>query len=67
MRRPLYGPHKTIYNRFFGWSRLGVLNRIFAELAAKGGKPDHLLIDPTQLKAYWSASSLPKEGLYRGV
>lgn len=40
-----YGPHKTIYNRFIRWSRLGVFNRIFAELAAKGGKPDQLMID----------------------
>jgi transposase len=29
-----YGPHKTIYNRFIRWSRLGVFNRIFAALAA---------------------------------
>ena len=29
-----YGPHKTIYNRFIRWSRLGVFNRILAELAA---------------------------------
>ena len=35
-----YGPHKTIYNRFVRWSRLGVFNRIFAELSAKGPKPD---------------------------
>ena len=34
-----YGPHKTIYNRFIRWSRLGVFNTIFAELARKGGKP----------------------------
>jgi transposase len=27
-----YGPHKTIYNRFVRWSRLGVFNRIWAEL-----------------------------------
>lgn len=32
-----YGPHKTIYNRFIRWSRLGVFNHIFAELAAKAG------------------------------
>lgn len=25
-----YGPHKTIYNRFVRWSRLGLLNKIFA-------------------------------------
>jgi transposase len=47
-----YGPHKTIYNRFIRWSRLGVFNRIFAALAAKGGKPDRLMIDATHLKAH---------------
>lgn len=25
------GPHKTIYNRFVRWSRLGVFNWIFAQ------------------------------------
>ena len=34
-----YGPHKTIYNRFIRWSRLGVFNRILAALSAKSGKP----------------------------
>ena len=33
-----YGPHKTIYNRFIRWSRLGVLDKIFAALAAKDGR-----------------------------
>ena len=28
-----YGPHKTLYNRFIRWSRLGVFNRIFEALA----------------------------------
>jgi putative transposase len=37
-----YGPHKTIYNRFVRWSRLGVFNKIFAELARKAGKPRRL-------------------------
>ena len=46
-----YGPHKTIYNRFVRWSRMGVFNRIFSELSAKGGKPDRLMIDATHLKA----------------
>ena len=40
-----YGPSKTIYNRFIRWSRMGVFNKIFASLAAKGGKPDQLMID----------------------
>jgi putative transposase len=34
-----YGPPKTTYNSFIRWSRLGVFNKIFAALAAKGGKP----------------------------
>jgi transposase len=40
-----YGPHKTIYNRFIRWSRVGVFNRIFVALAARGGKPDQLIIE----------------------
>ena len=59
-----YGPHKTIYNRFIRWSRMGVFNRIFAELAAKGGKPDTLMIDATHLKAHRTAASLLKKGLF---
>jgi transposase len=35
-----YGPHKTIYNRFIRWSRLGVFNRIFAALAGERSKPE---------------------------
>lgn len=62
-----YSPHKTIYNRFIRWSRLGVFNRIFAELAAKGGKPDQLMIDATHLKAHRTAASLLKKGLYPDV
>ena len=58
-----YGPHKTIYNRFIRWSRMGVFNRIFAELAARGGKPDRLMIDATHLKAHRTAASLLKKGL----
>ena len=62
-----YGQHKTIYNRFISWSRLGVFNRIFAELAAKGVKPDQLMIDATHLKAHRTAASLLKKGLYPDV
>jgi transposase len=47
-----YGPPRTIYNRFIRWSRLWVFNKIFAALAAKGGKPDQLMIDATHLKAH---------------
>ena len=40
-----YGPPKTIYNRYILWSRMGVVNKIFAGLAAQGGKPDQLMIN----------------------
>jgi putative transposase len=62
-----YGPHKTIYNRFIRWSRLGVFNKIFAALSAKGGKPDQLMIDATHLKAHRTAASLLKKGLFPDV
>ena len=62
-----YGPHKTIYNRFVRWSRMGVFNRIFAALAAKGGKSDQLMIDATHLKAHRTAASLLKKGLFPDV
>ena len=57
-----YGPHKTIYNRFIRWSRLGVFNRIFAELAGKAGEPERIMIDATHLKAHRTAASLLKGG-----
>ena len=60
-------PHKTIYNRFIRWSRLGVFNRILAELAARGGSTDKLMIDATHLKAHRTAASLLKKGLYPDV
>jgi putative transposase len=62
-----YGPHKTIYNRFIRWSRLGVFNRILAELAARGKGSDRLMIDATHLKAHRTAASLLKKGLYPDV
>ena len=55
-----YGPHKTVYNRFIRWSRLGVFNKIFAELARKGGKAERIMIDATHLKAHRTAASLLK-------
>lgn len=62
-----YGPHKTIYNRFIRWSRLGVFNRIFAELAGNAGQPDRIMIDSTHLKAHRTAASLLKKGWFPDV
>jgi putative transposase len=62
-----YGPHTTIYNRFVRWSRVGVFNRIFAELAHKGAKAERIMIDATHLKAHRTASSLLKKGRFPDV
>jgi transposase len=62
-----YGPHKTLYNRFIRWSRMGVFNRIFAELAGSAGAPDRLMIDATHLKAHRTAASLFKKGMFPAV
>jgi len=59
-----YGPHKTLYNRFVRWSRMGVFDRIFAALAAEGGPPSRLMIDATHLKAHRTAASLLRKGLF---
>ena len=62
-----YGPHKTIYNRFIRWSRLGVFNKIFASLAATSDTDDVLMIDATHLKAHRTAASLLKKGLFPDI
>jgi putative transposase len=62
-----FGPHKTICNRSIRWSRLGVFNRIFVELAGKAGEPDRIMIDTTHLKAHRTAASLLKGGLLPDV
>ena len=59
-----YGPHKTLYNRFIRWSRLGIFDRVFASLAGNGPKPQRIMIDATHLKAHRTAASLLKKGMF---
>ena len=64
--RRAYGQHKTLYNRFVRWSRLGVFDRIFAGLAGQAGEPDLLMIDaPPQGASH--RGELFKKGLYPAV
>jgi transposase len=58
-----YGPHKTLYNRFVRWSRLGVFDRIFAAWPPRAAARA-LMIDSTHLKAHRTAASLLKKGLF---
>jgi transposase len=59
-----YGPHKTLYNRFIRWSRLGVFDRIFVALSNQGPAPERIMIDSTHLKAHRTAASLLKKGMF---
>ena len=60
----VYGPHKTLYNRFVRWSRAGVFDRIFAALAGGSEATGTVMIDATHLKAHRTAASLQKKGLF---
>ncbi len=53
---PVYGPYKTVYNRFVRWARKGVWERVFTELAAASGPPLVLMLDSTPVKAHRSAA-----------
>jgi transposase len=66
-----YVLHKTIYNRFFRWSELGVFGRIFVELAKGGADGDEMMIDayvlmqrvtPATGRCLRAASSLASPG-----
>lgn len=59
-----YGPHKTLYNRFMRWSRLGVFDKIFASLSREGQRSERIMIDATHLKAHRTAASLLKKGMF---
>ena len=54
----VYGPFKTLYNRFTRWGRMGVWARMLTELAAQGQDTETVMIDATHLKAHRTASSL---------
>lgn len=52
---PVYGPPKTLYNRFVRGARKGVWERVFAALAAADGPPVVLMLDATHVKAHRAA------------
>jgi transposase len=51
----VYGPKKTLYNRFVPWSDKDVWQNVFHALASAGGPPAELLIDSTAVKTHCSA------------
>ncbi|RWR05962.1 transposase [Sinirhodobacter populi] len=55
----VYGPYKTLYDRFSCWSRMGIFARIFHELVPPGSQGGTLMIDSTFMKAHRAAASGP--------
>ena len=54
--REVYGPEKTLYNRFVRWAAKGVWVALFETLAQAGGPPSQVLIDSSAVKAHrWAA------------
>lgn len=51
----VYGPKKTLYNRFRRWAERGVWERIFAQLAGVEGVPAKLFIDSSCIKVHRTA------------
>ena len=50
----VYGPRKTLYNRYVRWAAKGVWSNLFRALASTGGAPE--LIDSSAVKAHRSAA-----------
>lgn len=48
----VYGPKKTLYNRFVRWSERGVWEGVFSALAGAGDAPDRLFIDSSCIKVH---------------
>ncbi len=53
---PIYGPRKTLYNRFVRWADKGIWQAIFHALASVGGPPSQVLIDSSAVKAHRCAA-----------
>ena len=54
--REIYGPKKTLYNRFVRWAAKGVWIGLFETLAQAGGPPSQVLVDSTAVKAHRCAA-----------
>lgn len=52
----VYGPRKTLYNRYVRWAVKGVWRKLFLTLAAEAGPPAHVMIDSSAVKAHRSAA-----------
>jgi transposase len=63
----VYGPYKTLYNRFVRWARKGIWEELFQALAEAAGPPSALLLDSTYVKAHRSAAGAKKGAIKRSA
>lgn len=54
----VYGPKKTLYNRFVRWAERGVWEGIFSALAGSEDAPDRVFIDSSCIKAHRTAGGV---------
>lgn len=52
----IYGPSKTLYNRFVRWAKKGIWRNAFEALAQAGGPPVEVMLDSTHAKAHRCAA-----------
>lgn len=52
----VYGPPKTLYNRFVRWAEKGIWRKAFEALARAGGPSAELMLDSTHAKAHRCAA-----------
>ena len=55
-----YGPWQTVYKRFLKWSKAGIFEKIFQDLAADADMQD-ISIDSTCIKAHKASAGAKKE------
>ena len=53
---PVYGPKKTLYNRFVRWAARDVWTGVFHAFTCAGGPSAEVLIDSSAVKAHRCAS-----------
>ncbi|MEO1969744.1 MAG: IS5 family transposase [Sphingomonadaceae bacterium] len=63
----VYGPKKTLYNRFRHWAERGAWERIFAQLAGVDGAPDRLFLDSSCIEVHRTAGGAKGGGLAHGI
>ena len=62
-----YGRYRTLYHRFIKWSRAGIFNHIFAELAADGITVDWLTSEVASFAVQRTAVRLVNKGMLPAI